>query len=136
MNQGLIDPLTDLIAENAPYIQQMTEEGWTFASNNTVDGEIWSILQIPNVTGMGGGFVVKKEYVDETDWQYEPQKIYTLDELGELFSSGDVSLRTGWLQRKFQLCWYGRRYGKYELYRRTDEYGQHNSCKCYGVGRI
>ena len=86
VNQGLIDPLTDLIAENAPYIQQMTEEGWTFASNNTVDGEIWSILQIPNVTGMGGGFVVKKEYVDETDWQYEPQKIYTLDELGELFS--------------------------------------------------
>ena len=86
INQGLIEPLTDLISENAPYIQQMTEEGWTFASNNTVDGEIWSILQIPNVTGMGGGFVVKKEYVDETDWQYEPQKIYTLDELGELFS--------------------------------------------------
>ena len=60
IDQGLIEPITDLIKENAPYIQQMTDEGWTFASNNTVDGEIWSVLQIPNVTGSGGGFKVKK----------------------------------------------------------------------------
>ena len=77
IDQGLIEPITDLIKENAPYIQQMTDEGWTFASNNTVDGEIWSVLQIPNVTGSGGGFKVKKELVDETDWEFDPEKIYT-----------------------------------------------------------
>lgn len=87
IDQGLIEPITDLIKENAPYIQQMTDEGWTFASNNTVDGEIWSVLQIPNVTGSGGGFKVKKELVDETDWEFDPEKIYTLDELGELFAA-------------------------------------------------
>ena len=85
--QGLIQPLTDLIAENAPYIQQMTDEGWTYASNNTMDGEIWSVMAVPNVTGSGGGFVVKKQYVDETDWAYDENKVYTLDELGELFAA-------------------------------------------------
>lgn len=87
INQGLIEPLTDLIAENAPYIQKMTDEGWTFASNNTVAGDIWSVLQIPNVTGAGGGFVIKKAYVDETDWQFNPEKVYSLDDLSELFAA-------------------------------------------------
>ena len=87
IDQGLIEPLTDLLAENAPFIQQMTDEGWTFATNNTLDGEIWSVLQIPSVTGAGGGFVVKKTYVDETDWEYDPERVYTLDELGELFAA-------------------------------------------------
>lgn len=86
-DQGLLMPLTELIAENAPYIQQMTDEGWTYASNNTMDGEIWAVSAVPNVTGSGGGFVVKKEYVDETDWSYEEGKVYTLDELGELFAA-------------------------------------------------
>lgn len=85
--QGLIQPLTDLLKENAPYIQKMTDEGWTYASNNTMDGEIWSVMAVPNVTGSGGGFIIKKEYVDETDWEYDENKVYTLDELGDLFAA-------------------------------------------------
>lgn len=85
--QGLLQPLTGLIAENAPYIQQMTDEGWNFASNNTMDGEIWAVSTVPNVTGAGGGFVVKKQYVDAVDFDYEEGRVYTLDELGELFAA-------------------------------------------------
>lgn len=89
VNQGLIDPMEDLIAENAPYIQQLTEEGFTFASNNTIDGHIWSMMQIPKLTGSSGGFVMDNRYLEELKadgFAYDKDKIYTMEEMTELFA--------------------------------------------------
>lgn len=86
VNQGLIEPLNDLMAENAPYLQKLTDEGYTFASNNTIDGSIWSILQIPNVTGMGGSYLIQEKYLEETGFELDEKKVYTLDDLTGLFA--------------------------------------------------
>ena len=86
VNQGLIEPLDDLISENAPYIKQLTEEGYTFASNNTINGSIYAITTIPNVSGIGGSFLIKEKYLEEAGFQMDPQKVYTLDDLTDLFA--------------------------------------------------
>ena len=61
INQGLIEPIEDLIAENAPYIQKLSDEGYTFATNNTLDGHIWSIMQVPSIAGSGGRLPYRSE---------------------------------------------------------------------------
>lgn len=86
VNTGLIEPLTDLIAENAPYIQKLTDEGYTFASNNTIDGEIYSLMPIPNVTGVGGGFVIETKYLDEIGVTIDADKTYSMDDLTDIFA--------------------------------------------------
>ena len=86
INQGLIMPLNDLIKENAPYIQELTDQGYSFASNNTVNGNIYSILQIPNVTGAGGGFLIQTEYLNEIGYEIEEGKVYTEDDLTDIFA--------------------------------------------------
>lgn len=65
VSQGLIDPLEDLIKENAPYIQKLTDEGEQFATNNTIDGHIYAIAQRPQLTGSSGGFVLYDPYYGE-----------------------------------------------------------------------
>lgn len=90
VNQGLVDPLEDLIAENAPYIQKLTDEGYTFASNNTIDGHIWSVMQVPKLSGTSGGFVIGDQYLEELTakgFVYEEDKVYTMDEMSDMLAT-------------------------------------------------
>lgn len=86
VDQGLIDPLDDLIADNAPYLSQLIAEGQPLISNNIVDGQAYAITTVPNMYGNNGAFIATKALVDEVNWDYDAEKIYTYDELGELFS--------------------------------------------------
>lgn len=86
VDQGLVEPLDDLIADNAPYISQLIEEGQPLISSNIVDGKAYAITVVPNIVGNNGAFIATKELVDEVNWEYDPEKIYTYDELGELFA--------------------------------------------------
>ncbi len=85
-DQGMILPLDDLIAENAPHLTELRKEFPTITDNNIIDGEIYAVLSVPMLNGQGGGFVIDQKYVDEVDWEYDPAKVYTLAELGELFA--------------------------------------------------
>lgn len=86
VDQGLIEPLDSLIAENAPYLSQLIAEGQPLVSNNIVDGSAYAIITVPNMVGSNGAFIATKALVDEVDWEYDPERIYTYDELGELFA--------------------------------------------------
>lgn len=87
---GLIDPMEDLIKENAPFIQGLTDEGFTFASNNTIDGHIWCVAQIPALTGTSAGFVIYNQYLDEVKaaglFKEGDDPLYTLDDITEIFA--------------------------------------------------
>lgn len=85
VDQGLVEPLDDLIAENAPYLTQLIAEGQPLTSNNIIDGVTYAITTVPNMNGMNGAFIATKALVDEVGWEYDENKIYTYDELGELF---------------------------------------------------
>ena len=75
VSQGLIEPLDSLIAENAPAIQQLTQEGFQITTNNMIDGETWAVSQVPNVFGMGGSYLIRSEYVKEAGITHDPKKI-------------------------------------------------------------
>lgn len=86
VDQGLIEPLDDLIAENAPNLSAMIAEGQPIISNNYIDGSAYAINSVPNVWGQGGGFIIAQKYLDEVEWEYDADKIYSLDDLTELFA--------------------------------------------------
>lgn len=86
VDQGLVEPLDDLIAQNAPYLSQLITEGQPLTSNNVVNGAAYAITTVPNIYGNNGAFIATKALVDEVDWEYDAEKIYTYDELGELFA--------------------------------------------------
>ena len=60
VDQQLLLPLDELIAENAPHLTALIEEGQPIVSNCIFDGEIYAVATVPNVVGQGGGFVIGK----------------------------------------------------------------------------
>lgn len=86
VDQGMILPLDSLIAENAPHLQALIEQFPSVTGNNIIDGETYAILSVPNLTGQGGGYIIGQQYVDEVDWDYDPARVYSFAELGELFA--------------------------------------------------
>ena len=89
VDQGLVEPLDNLIADNAPYLSKLIAEGQPLTSNNVIDGNAYAITCVPNMVGSNGAFIATKALVDEVadKWTYDPNKIYTYDELGELFAA-------------------------------------------------
>lgn len=87
VDQSLLLPLDDLIAENAPHLTAYIEEGQPIISGSIFDGEAYAITTIPNVFGQGGGYVVGQSFLDEIGWDYsDPKHIYTMDDLTSLFA--------------------------------------------------
>ncbi len=86
VDQELLLPLDDLIAENAPNLTALMEEGQPIVSNSIFDGEIYAVTTVPNMVGQGGGFVIGEKYIEETGFDYDPTRIYTLDDLTGLFA--------------------------------------------------
>ena len=87
VDQQLLLPLDDLIAENAPHLTALMEEGQPIVSNSIFDGEVYAVTTVPNMYGQGGGFVVGEKYIEETGFDYDPSRVYTLDDLTGLFAA-------------------------------------------------
>ena len=85
-DQGMILPLDDLIAENAPHLTELIAQFPAITGNNIIDGETYAVLTVPNLTGQGGGYIIGQQFVDEVDWEYDPARVYTFEELDELFA--------------------------------------------------
>lgn len=86
VDQQLLLPLDELIAENAPHLTALIEEGQPIVSNCIFDGEIYAVATVPNMVGQGGGFVIGEKYIEETGFDYDPFRVYTLDDLTGLFA--------------------------------------------------
>ncbi|NLT49197.1 MAG: ABC transporter substrate-binding protein [Clostridiales bacterium] len=87
VDQSLLLPLDDLIAENAPYLTALIAEGQPIISGNYFDGEVYAITPVPNMNGQGGGYVIGQSFLDEIGWDYSDEKhLYTLDDLTKLFA--------------------------------------------------
>ncbi len=86
VDQDLILPLDDLIAENGPYLSSLIEEGIPIVSNNIFNGEAYAIIGVKTTIGANGGFVIGEKYVEEAGFDYDENRIYTLDDLTGLFA--------------------------------------------------
>jgi putative aldouronate transport system substrate-binding protein len=83
VDQGLIDPIDGLVEENAPYIQELLGK-FPLADGTYVEGQMYGLAPVPAGYGNSGGFVVVSEYADATGFDFDPDKVYTMDELTEL----------------------------------------------------
>ena len=87
-SNGSILPIDDyLTEENAPHLLALDAEGTGVLTNCLLDGKTWGIQPVSkSMNGTGGAYIIQKKYVDETGWDYDPDTVYTLDDLGELFA--------------------------------------------------
>ncbi len=85
ISQGLIKPLDELIESSAPDIKKLAEE-FPITSSNVVDGKTYAVMSVANGYGSGGSYQIAHKYLEESGMEYDPEKIYTLDDLTALFA--------------------------------------------------
>lgn len=86
VDQDLLLPMNDLIAEYGPHLTALMEERPSIVVNNTFDGEIFAINGVPSIVGSNGGFVIGEKFIEETGFDYDESRVYTLDDLTGLFA--------------------------------------------------
>lgn len=87
-SQGLILPLDDLLAENAPYITNAIEsEGYPLLDGSYYQGEAYGVTPLMYYYGTGGSYLIDAEQMAETGITYNEGDIWTYDQLDELFGA-------------------------------------------------
>lgn len=85
-DQGLLEPLDDYLAADAPYISEFRKTVDICAGTYT-DGKAYGVTPIPQSFGNSAGFVVAKDYLDEIGFEHEVDKVYTLDEVHDVLAA-------------------------------------------------
>ena len=87
-SQGLIQPISDLLKENAPYITEaIEEENLPLTDGSYYEGEAYGVTPIARSYGAGGSTIFVKRYLDDAGIKYDEEKVYTLDEMTEIFAA-------------------------------------------------
>lgn len=87
-DQGLILPLDELLANNAPYITNAKEnEGYPLYDGAYYQNEVYGVAALQYYYGAGGSFLLRKDYLDDAGITYNEGDVYTLDQLTEVFAA-------------------------------------------------
>lgn len=84
--QGLLEPLDDYLAADAPYISEMRKEV-DLCAGSYADGNVYGLLPVSQYYGNCCGFVVAKTYLDEIGFDHDVDKVYTLDEVHDVLAA-------------------------------------------------
>ncbi len=85
-SQGLILPLDDLLAENAPYISEVMEE-YPLRDGSYYQGEAYGVTPLMYYYGGGGSFLIDEDKFNETGLTYNEGDIWSLDQMTEMFAA-------------------------------------------------
>lgn len=85
VSQGLIQPLDELIESSAPDIKELSAQ-LPITSPNVVEDKTYAVMMVANLYGSGGSYQLAHKYLEDSGFDYDPQKIYTLDDLTPLFA--------------------------------------------------
>lgn len=86
-SQGLIQPMDQLLDNNAPTIEKRVAEGFPLYDGSYLDGEVYGVSPLSRSYGSGGAFMVLKKYIDGAGISYDEDKVYTLDEMTDIFAA-------------------------------------------------
>lgn len=87
-DQGLILPLDELLAENAPYITNCKEnEGYPLYDGAYYQNEVYGVAALQYYYGAGGSFLMRKDYLEDAGITYNEGDVYSLDQLTEVFAA-------------------------------------------------
>ncbi len=85
VSQGLVQPLDELIDSSAPDIKKLSEE-FPIVSSNVIDGKTYAVMMVANMYGVGGSYQISSKDLEASGFEYDPEKIYTLDDLAPFFA--------------------------------------------------
>lgn len=86
VRQELLLPLDDLLDREGMTIHELSETYSPLLDGGTIGGKVYAV-GIPAVQkGVCGGLWLNRKLLEEVSFHYEPEKIYSLDELDILFS--------------------------------------------------
>lgn len=84
VNQNRLLPLDDLLSQNGEGILEISEEYTPLMEGTTVKDKAYGV-RIPDTTvGVCGGFWIDPALLKEVSFHYEPEKVYSLEELDVL----------------------------------------------------
>lgn len=79
---NMIEPMTDLLEQNAPYLEEFSKESPVYYEKN---GEVYGI-RVTGDAGIGsGGYLFAKEALEAAGFNYEDGDVITLDDLDVIF---------------------------------------------------
>ncbi len=84
--QGLIEPLNDLVAEYGGNISALVAEGWPLIGSSYMGDEFYGVMPKAQAYGSGGSLLMAAKYMEEADIAYDANKIYTMADLTDLFA--------------------------------------------------
>lgn len=84
--QDLLLPLDALLASNGQQIREISENYAPLTDGAVLDGQVFGIRPVGTNIGYCGGLWVDPEILKEVSFHYEPEKIYSLQELDTLFA--------------------------------------------------
>ncbi|HAL74114.1 MAG TPA: hypothetical protein DCM45_03350 [Clostridiales bacterium] len=87
VSQGMILPLDELLAENAPAITRLDSEGFPLILNNIFNDEVYAVATIGNVYGMGAAYFIDKPTLQAAGVTPDESKIYSLDDMTTVFAA-------------------------------------------------
>lgn len=86
VRQELLLPLDDLLAREGTTIRELTETYSPLLDGGTIGGKAYAVGIPAAHKGVCGGLWLNRKLLDEVSFHYEPEKVYSLDELDILFS--------------------------------------------------
>lgn len=86
VRQGLILPLDDMIDREGTTIRDLSENYMPLLDGGTIDGKVYAVGIPSVVNGNCGGLWLNRKLLEAVSFHYEPEKVYSLEELDVLFS--------------------------------------------------
>ncbi len=85
VDQSMVLPLNDLLEVYGEQINQISEEWENLYSGTTINQNIYGVEVVGEVRGDCKGLWIPKRYLEEADFHYEANHIYSFEELSVLF---------------------------------------------------
>lgn len=82
-----LTPLDGLLEQYGGGILALREQGWDVNGGAMIDGEIYGVNPLSETRGSGGGVWIPARYLREVGFSFDPDRIYTMEELDSLFAS-------------------------------------------------
>lgn len=83
--QGLLEPMDDLLAENAPYLSEVMQE-FEMTNGAVFENQIYGVNPVEAYYGTRYGALLRQDWLDEAGIAVDADKVYTLDELEEIMA--------------------------------------------------
>ena len=95
IDQGMLEPLDELIAAQGPYLQALSERVPLY--DPTVAGTVYGCMSIPLPIGQGGAFLISADDLKAADLSYQDGDKVTLDDLDDIFEAVRAVKQDGYI---------------------------------------